>query len=385
MTLITTNAALKDFCAQLQNSPYITVDTEFMREKTYYAKLCLIQVSGADKNAAAIDVLSTEEELDLTPLWNIIKDERILKVFHAARQDIEIIYTLSGGVPAPLFDSQIAAMVCGYGDQVGYEALVNDICKLKVDKTSQFTDWSRRPLSPKQITYALGDVIHLVDIYESLHKRLEKKGRSHWVLEETSKLLDKRLYEAPPEEAWMRLKLRSPKPRDLAVLKELAAWREIEAQRKDVPRSRIIKDETLLDLTYQKPSSEAELSGIRGISGEMAKSKFGKAVLAAIERGKAIPDSECPQVNITPPLHQKYVPVVEMLKMLLRITSSENDVAARLIASSDDLESFVKEPEADSPLNSGWRHDVFGQEAHELLEGRMALTLDKGKIRKIRL
>lgn len=385
MTLITTNAALKAFCDTLTDCPYITVDTEFMRERTYYAKLCLIQISGPDREAVGVDVLAGEEELDLSPIWELFANQNIMKVFHAARQDLEIIYQLSGTLPAPLFDTQIAAMVCGYGDQVGYEALVNDICKAKADKSSQFTDWSHRPLSQKQVTYALNDVIFLKDIYHSLKNRLDKKGRGDWVLEETNNLIDPALYQFPPREAWQRLKLRSPKARDLAVLRELAQWREEEAQKKDVPRGRILKDETLLDLTYQKPRTESELSRIRGVSPDMAKGKFGKLILDAMERGIAVPDSECPVVAAKEPLPQRLTPVLEMLKMLLRIQASENDVAPRLIADSETLENYVRDPKSAPTLTNGWRAEIFGTEAEAMMKGQTALSLSNGKIQKIKI
>lgn len=385
MTLITTNAALKAFCETLTDCPYITVDTEFMRERTYYAKLCLIQISGPDKEAVGIDVLAGEEELDLSPIWELFANQNIMKVFHAARQDLEIIYQLSGTLPAPLFDTQIAAMVCGYGDQVGYEALVNDICKAKADKSSQFTDWSHRPLTQKQITYALNDVIFLKDIYHSLESRLDKKGRGDWVLEETNNLLDPSIYQFPPRDAWQRLKLRSPKARDLAVLRELAQWREEEAQKKDVPRGRILKDETLLDLTYQKPRTEAELARIRGVSADMAKGKFGKLILDAMERGIAVPDAECPLVAAKDPLPQRLTPVLEMLKMLLRIQAAENDVAPRLISDSETLENYVRDPKSESPLTHGWRAEIFGAEAEAMMKGQTALSLVNGKIQKIKI
>lgn len=385
MTILTTNAALQAFCATLSDCPYITVDTEFMREKTYFAKLCLLQISGPDRDAAAVDVLAGEEELDLSPVWALFANPHIVKVFHAARQDLEIIYQLSGALPAPLFDTQIAAMVCGYGDQVGYESLVNDICKTKADKSSQFTDWTHRPLSAKQLTYALNDVIFLKDIYTNLKSRLDQKGRGDWVLEETQNLLDPALYQFPPEDAWKRLKLRSPKSRDLAVLKELAAWRESEAQRKDVPRGRILKDETLLDLTYQKPRTESELARIRGVSADMAKGKFGKAILEAMARGLAIPDSACPTVTARDPLPQRLTPLLEMLKMLLRIQSADNDVAARLIADSETLESFVRDPRSAPSLTHGWRYDIFGKDATDMLDGKIGLTIAHGKIKRLKL
>lgn len=385
MTLITTNAALKAFCATLTDCPYITVDTEFMREKTYYAKLCLLQISGPDREAVGVDVLAGEEELDLSPVWDLFADKKIVKVFHAARQDLEIIYQLSGTLPSPLFDTQIAAMVCGYGDQIGYEALVNDICKVRADKSSQFTDWTHRPLSQKQVTYALNDVIFLKTIYESLKARLDKKGRSEWVLEETENLLDVTLYEFPPRDAWQRLKLRSPKARDLAVLRELAAWREEEAQKKDVPRGRILKDETLLDLTYQKPRTESDLARIRGVSADMARGKFGKLILDAMERGLAVPDADCPIVVGREPLSQKLTPVLEMMKMLLRIQAAEHDVAARLIADSETLENYVRDPKSAPSLTHGWRYDIFGRMAEDMSNGHIALGLKNGKINKISL
>ncbi|MDD3021101.1 MAG: ribonuclease D [Alphaproteobacteria bacterium] len=381
MTLITTNAALKEFCQSLSSVPFITVDTEFLRERTYYAKLCLIQISGPDKNAVAVDVLSTEEDIDLTPVWDLMNNPEILKVFHAARQDLEIIYNLSGKIPAPLYDSQIAAMVCGYGDQAGYESLVADICKIKVDKSSQFTDWSQRPLSKKQLTYALNDVIHLVDIYLDLEARLKQKNRHHWVNEEVRALINPALYEIDPMETYKRLKIRSPKARDLAVLREICAWRELEAQRKDVPRSRVLKDETLIDLAYQKPTNEQEISRIRGISADMAKGRLGKLILDVIAKGLTIEDQDCPQPDNKSPFPPRLSASLEMLKMLLRIQSADHDVAAKLIANSDDLEEFVKAPQnMDSPINHGWRHVIFRKTAHEMLDGKITLSLKKGKI-----
>ena len=385
MTILTTNASLKAFCDTLKDCPYITVDTEFMRERTYYARLCLLQISGPNCEAMAVDVMAGVEELDLSPVWDLFADPSIIKVFHAARQDLEIIYQLSGTLPTPLFDTQIAAMVCGYGDQVGYEALVNDICKVKADKSSQFTDWTHRPLSDRQITYALNDVIFLKDIYESLKNRLDKKSRVDWVLEETQNLLDPSLYQFPPRDSWQRLKLRSPKPRDLAVLRELAEWREMEAQKKDVPRGRILKDETLLDLTYQKPRTESELSRIRGVTTDMAKGKFGKLILEAMERGITILDSECPMVTTKDPLPHRLTPLLEMLKMLLRIQASEHDVAGRLIADSETLENYVREKDSALSLNQGWRYDIFGKYAEDMMNGKIALTIENGKIKQLKL
>ncbi len=385
MTLITTNSELRAFCAKLASVPFITVDTEFLREKTYYAKLCLIQISGPDKQAAAIDVLA-EEELDLAPIWDLMNNPSILKVFHAARQDLEIIYNLSGKIPTPLYDTQIAAMVCGFGEQVGYETLVTEICKLRVDKSSQFTDWSHRPLSKKQLAYALDDVLHLVDIYLELERRLQSKNRHHWVEEEANLLSDPKIYDIDPYETWKRLKLRSAKPKDLAVLKELAAWREEDAQRRDVPRARILKDETLLDLAFQKPLTETELARIRGFSADMAKGKLGKVILSVIEKGLAVPEDQMPSLDSKAPFPPKLGPMLEVLKMLLRIQASENDVAAKLITSSGDLEDYAINPKDENhPINHGWRYDVFGQYAQQLIDGKLALTVDRNKIKILKI
>ncbi|HOO51062.1 MAG TPA: ribonuclease D [Alphaproteobacteria bacterium] len=385
MTIITTNSELRSFCQSLSSEPFITVDTEFLREKTYYAKLCLIQISGPDKDARAIDVLSTEEELDLTPIWDLMNNPSILKVFHAARQDIEIIVNLSGKIPSPIYDTQIAAMVCGYGEQAGYEALVTSICEIKVDKSSQFTDWSHRPLSKKQLNYALADVTHLIDIYLHLEDQLNKKNRHNWVIEEAQALTDINLYEIDPNETWRRLKIRSAKPKDLAVMKELAAWRETEAQRKDVPRARILKDETLLDLAYQKPSTEEELARIRGISKDMAKGKFGKLILGVVNKGVNIPEDQWPKLPNKKPFPPKLAASLEMLKMLLKIKAAENDVAAKLIASSSDLEEYVQNPDSSHLLTHGWRDEIFGHDARKMLEGKIGLTIHKNKIRQIEI
>lgn len=385
MTLITTNSALQAFCKTIENAPFITVDTEFLRDRTYYAKLCLIQVSGPDKNAVAIDPLATEEELDLSPLFALFENPNILKVFHAARQDLEILLQLTGKMVHPLFDTQVAAMVCGYGEQIGYEALVADITRERMDKSSQFTDWARRPLSTKQLTYALNDVIYLVDVYKHLTKKLEKEGRVDWVKEEMEILTSPKTYELDPEQAWQRLKLRSAKPRDLAVLKELSKWRELEAQRKDVPRSRILRDETLMDLGFQRPLTEHDLTRIRGISADMAGARIGKTLIEVIERGMQTPEDQAPKLEPKSILSPRLAQVVEMLKMLLRIQSAECHVAAKLIASSDDVENFAEHPDKDTYLTHGWRHEVFGKHAQDMINGKLALTLEKGKIKLMRI
>lgn len=381
MTLITTNSELRAFCDTLRSQPFITVDTEFLRDKTYYSKLCLIQISGPDKNAVAIDVLSKVEEIDLTPVWDLLADPKILKVFHAARQDLEIILQLSGKMVHPLFDTQVAAMVCGHGEQIGYDSLVADVTGNRPDKSSQFTDWSHRPLSARQLTYALNDVIFLIDVYYALAKKLEKSGRIDWVNEEMAFLTDPKTYDMNPEEAWKRLKIRSAKPRDLGVIYELAKWREQESQRKDVPRSRILKDETLLDLGFQQPQTPEDLLRIRGFSADMVKGKFGTAVMLVIKQGLDLPEDKLPKLQSKIVLPQRLTSMVEMLKMLLRIQASEAGVAIKLVASSDDVEMFAMNPQAPVGFNQGWRHDVFGKAAHDLLEGKICLAIKNGSIR----
>lgn len=379
--LISTNAELRAFCATLQDVPFITVDTEFLRDKTYYSKLCLIQLSGPDKNAVAVDVLSRTENLDLQPVWDLMVKPDVLKVFHAARQDLEIILQLSGKMVAPLFDTQVAAMVCGYGEQIGYDSLVSDITGTRPDKTSQFTDWSFRPLSQKQLSYALNDVIHLIDVYHHLQKRLEKTGRLDWVREEMEYLTSPKTYEMNPEDSWRRLKIRTAKPKDLAVIKELARWRESEAQRKDVPRSRILRDETLLDLGFQQPQTAEDMTRIRGISIEMARGKFGNAIIEVIKTGLNTPPENQPKLEQRNPLPQRLASVVEMLKMLLRIQANENHVAIKLIATSEDIDAFALNPESEIVFSKGWRHEVFGEAAEKMMNGKLALRLDNGTIR----
>ena len=383
MTLITTNAALVDFCKSLKSAPFITVDTEFLRDKTYYSKLCLLQLSGPDKEAVAVDVLSKEEEIDLNPVWDLLTDPNIVKVFHAARQDIEIVLQLSGKMVHPLFDTQVAAMVCGHGEQIGYDSLVSGLLGHRPDKSSQFTDWSHRPLTNRQLSYALNDVIFLVDIYLKLSEELKKTGRIDWVREEMSVLTDTKTYDNNPEDSWKRLKIRSAKPKDLGVIRELARWREQEAQRKDVPRSRVLKDETLLDLAFQAPQTPEDMIRIRGFSADMARGKFGTTIMGVIGKGLNTPEADLPKLESRVALPQRLGSMVEMLKMLLRIQANEAGVAIKLIANSDDIEAFALDPKADVHFNHGWRHDVFGKAAHELIEGKLCLTIQKGQIKLI--
>lgn len=374
--IITDTPALRALCDDLAKQPYITIDTEFLRDKTYYPTLCLVQVAPPVGDAAAIDPLA--KDIDLTPLIELMANQNVLKIFHAARQDVETFFNLCGQIPTPIFDTQVAAMVCGYGDQIGYLNLVQDICGKKLDKGAQFTDWSRRPLTDKQISYALDDVIWLRDVYRHLSDELKKRGRTEWVFEEMAFLTDPKTYKNPPEDAWQRLKLRTDKPQAVAVLIEAARWREEEAQRRNIPRGRILKDEALLDLAVHAPRTIDELKHIRGVGEDVARGKLGQSILNAVERGLSLPRDQLPRQERRKALPPNLAPVVELLKVLLRIVAAENEVAARLIASPDDLEEIAKSDTADVAAMKGWRHEVFGVEALELKSGRIALCIDGG-------
>lgn len=372
--LITTTEALAAFCARLSTAEFVTVDTEFMREKTYWPQLCLVQVGGPDE-AWCIDPLA--EGIDLTPLHDLMRDTKILKVFHAARQDLEIFYNAMGSFPTPLFDTQVAAMVCGFGDSVGYETLAVKLAKASIDKSMRFTDWARRPLTDKQVRYALSDVTHLRVVYEKLARRLEKTGRAHWLSEEMAILTDPANYSVTPSEAWRRLKTRTKTPRFLGVVKELAAWREVEAQTRDVPRQRILRDETLLEIAAHAPTTAEQLERTRGFSRGQAEGKLGKAILEAVERGKVLPESDLPKPPERKDIPPGLGPITDLLKVLLKMRSEEHDVAAKLIASTDDLELIADDDEADVPALKGWRREIFGKDALDLKHGRLALCLSK--------
>lgn len=376
MTVITDQAALDALCHELATQPWITIDTEFLRDKTYYPMLCLVQVASPTGPAYAIDPLA--KDIDLSPLFKLMANENVVKVFHAARQDLEIFYNLTGQVPKSIFDTQVAAMVCGYGDQIGYLNLVQDICNKKLDKGAQFTDWSRRPLTEKQSLYALDDVIWLRDVYRHMDKTLKSRNRSAWVKEEMAFLTDPTTYQNPPDQAWQRLKLRTDKPQAIAILMEVAKWREEEAQRRNVPRGRILRDETLLDLAVHAPRTVDELKHIRGVGEDLARGRLGQAIMAAVERSASIAKDAIPKMDRKRPLPQNLVPVVEMLKVLLRIVAAENEVAARLIASPEDLEDIARSDHADVAPMKGWRFDVFGREVLDLKHGKIALCIDGG-------
>jgi ribonuclease D len=375
-TIIADTAALAAFCERLAATDFITIDTEFIRESTFWAQLCLIQMAGPDE-AAIIDPLAPG--LDLAPFYALMVDERVMKVFHAARQDIEIFVKQAGAVPHPLFDTQVAAMVCGYGDQVSYEQLVYRITGHQLDKSSRFTDWARRPLSPKQTHYAIADVTYLRDVYLSLSRRLAEQGRTTWVAEEMAILTDPATYRSDPEDAWQRLKMRVKKPRQLAVLKALAAWREREAQTRDLPRSRVLKEEAIYEIALQQPQDAEALSRLRTIPRGFERSTTGRSILAAVAAAMALPESALPKVPRMRPQPEHSGAAADLLRVLLKMVAERHHVAARIIASAEDLEQIAAEDEPDVPALRGWRRQLFGEQALALKRGELALGLsDRG-------
>ncbi|MDP3257858.1 ribonuclease D [Bosea sp. (in: a-proteobacteria)] len=376
MNLITTTADLADACARLASHPFVTVDTEFLRETTYYPKLCLIQLASPDE-AVLVDPLAPE--LDLAPFFGLMVDEAVVKVFHAARQDLEIVWMLGRVLPTPLFDTQVAAMVCGYGDSVGYEQLANDLAKARIDKSSRFTDWSRRPLNEAQLVYAEADVTHLRDIYRALKADLDQTGREGWVAEEMAVLNSPATYEVKPENAWQRLKGRIRKPKELAVLMELAAWREREAQHRDVPRQRVLKDDALMDIVARAPRSVEALAELRSVPNGFERSRSGGEVLAAIERGLALDPKTLPRLERERGRGGNGA-VLDLLKVLLKAVAEAERVAPKIIASSDDLEAIASDDEADVPALQGWRRGVFGEKALALKSGTLGLRIQRGRV-----
>ncbi len=386
MRLISQQAELDAICAEFADSPYVTVDTEFLRERTYWPQLCLLQMArpitgdpSSDDGAVLIDPLA--KGLDLAPVHALMADETVVKVFHAARQDIEIFHHFGGVIPTPLFDTQVAAMVCGYGDQVGYETLVRKIAKEQLDKSSRFTDWSRRPLSDKQLRYALGDVTHLRGIYEQLSARLEDSGRAHWVAEEIGILIDPATYDVDPNIAWRRLKTRTNSTAFLAIARELAAWRERMAQERDVPRNRVIKDDALLEIAANRPKTVEELSRSRLLLREARKPKATEEILAAVARGESCPVEDRPALPPQKPQKTNAQALRDLLKVLLKARSEETGVAPKLIASAADLEEIAAMNEPDVPAMHGWRREVFGDDAMKLKRGEIALSATGSKVR----
>jgi len=371
MHLISEQSELLAFCKQVADGRYITVDTEFIRDKTYFPRLCLLQIANPD-HAALIDPLA--EGIDLTPVFALMKKESLVKVFHAARQDIEIFFLLSDAIPAPIFDTQIAAAVCGYGESVGYETLVNRIVGAELDKSSRFTDWSARPLSEQQLTYAISDVTHLRVIYETLKTQIEKEGRSQWTQEEHAVLSDPAIYRIDPLDAWKRLKYGNMRPKNLAALRELAAWREVEARKADVPRGRIIKDETLVELASVMPRKESDLTRMRGIDKGLSRGKV-DAILHAVQAALALQPADYPQVKYHKKPSENITSAVAMLQLLLKVQADVHGIASSMIADKDDIEGIAL-GKTDSTSLQGWRNDVFGQKAQALMQGKLKLSLN---------
>ncbi len=373
--LITQTEALESLCRQWAETPYITVDTEFMRESTYWPKLCVVQVAGGeDGPAAAIDAL--DRNLSLAPLFAIFADPKITKVFHAGRQDMEIFYHLTGRLPAPVFDTQVAAMVCGFGDQASYETLAAKLANAKIDKSSRFTDWSRRPLTKRQTDYALADVTHLRMVYEKLSKRLGTNGRAEWLAGEMDILTSPATYDMPPEEAFRRVKIRSKDRRFLAVMRSLAAWREEEAQRMDIPRGRVVRDEALMEIAHHTPATADDLARTRGLGKRFATGPQGQAVLGAVKRGLAVADEDCPKPRLKEELPRGIGPVIDLLRVLLKMKCDETGVAQKLLASANDLEKIAAFGDrADVRALRGWRREVFGEDALKLRCGGLAMAV----------
>lgn len=376
--LIQKNEELKDFCRKLKGHPFITVDTEFIREKTYWPRLCLIQLASVD-DAACVDPLA--DGIDLTPVFEIMQDETIVKVFHAARQDVEIFYHLTGKVPAPLFDTQVAAMVCGFGESVSYQTLVSKLVKTEIDKTMRFTDWSRRPLSEKQVKYALCDVTYLRDVYAKLTEILEQTQRTDWVAEEIAFLSDPKTYENDPQEAWLRIKQSSNNPEFLAILQALAAWREEEAQKHDRPRKHIMRDELLLEIAASAPKTLEEMKGMRSLPQGFAEGRLGTAARNVITQTLARDPASFPEHPVKRDLPKGTRALTKMLKLLLTVKAEQNDVAEKLIASSDEVDLLAGEDNPDIPALKGWRFDVFGKDATALKNGKLALCYNPKKHR----
>ena len=377
MSVITKNDDLKALCDRLSNSEYVTVDTEFLRDKTYYSKLCLIQIAD-DNEYHAIDTLVGG--LDLTPFYDLMENESVVKVFHAAKQDIEIFVNQASVVPKPLFDSQIAAMVCGFGDSIGYEKLVMSICNKPLDKSTRFTDWSRRPLTERQIDYALGDVTHLRTIYKKLKENLEQSGRENWLDEELEELQDKETYIVHPENAWKRIKIRNSNRRFNAIVHKIAEWRETQAQTRNLPRNRVMRDEVLLELSAVRPQHTNALSSIRGLGANFASSQGGKSVIQVVKQAIEMPDDQLPIVSKRPPANQNNDPIIELLKVLLKLVCKSENVAPKLIANLEDLEKIADDDNAQVKALHGWRYDIFGKNALALKKGEVAFAIKNGEI-----
>ena len=376
--MITDTKALLEFCQRVSSSEYITVDTEFMREKTYWPILCLVQIAGKNE-ADCIDALASG--IDLGPLFDLMVDKNVLKVFHAARQDLEIFYHKTGVIPHPVFDTQVAAMVCGFGDSVGYESLIAELVKEPVDKGSRYTDWTVRPLTKRQIDYALADVTHLRPAYEKLIKILNLNKREIWLEEEMAILESNETYNGNPREAFRRIKARNTSPKMLAVLRELACWRETEAQNKNVPRNRILRDEQLTEIAHHTPESVDQLARTRGLGNRIAHGEYGKKILYAIKTAQKIKECDCPKPKLKAKLPRGLGPVIELLKVLLKMKSENSDVATKLLASASDIEQIAALGDAAKvKALIGWRREVFGNDALKLRAGDLSITIKEKKL-----
>jgi ribonuclease D len=376
MDLVTTSEELAAACERAAKHPYVTVDTEFLRETTYYPLLCVAQMASPEE-AIVIDALA--EGIDLSPFFKLMANEKVTKVFHAARQDIEIVWNMAETIPHPIVDTQVAAMVLGYGDSISYDQLVQRITGDTLDKSHRFTDWTRRPLSDAQIAYALSDVTHLRAVYLKLGQDLDKRGRSSWVQAEMDVLTSPETYRASPERAWERLKSRVRKPKELAVLIEVAAWREREAQARDVPRGRVLKDDVIGDIAVQSPATIERLGHLRSLPKGFERSRWGEQIVEAVKRGLERDPKTLPRLERFRPAVNGAA-TVELLKVLLRMTAERHGVAAKVIATVDDLDRIAADDEADVPAMKGWRRELFGEKALALKQGRLALAIDKGKV-----
>jgi ribonuclease D len=376
MHLITTTSELAAVCTRMAAHPFVTVDTEFLRETTYYPLLCVAQMASPEE-AVVVDALAPD--IDLSPLLALMADDKVMKVFHAARQDIEIVWHRAKLIPHPIFDTQVAAMVLGYGDSISYDQLVQRITGDTLDKSHRFTDWTRRPLSEAQLSYAVSDVTHLRDVYLALIDDLTRRGRADWVQDEMRILTSPDTYRMDPENAWQRLKTRVRKPKELAVLVEVAAWREREAQARDVPRSRVLKDDAITDIAVQAPTSVEKLKNLRSLPKGFERSRWGEAIVAAVTRGLERDPKTLPrQARFQPAANG--TAVVELLKVLLRMISERHHVAAKVIATVDDLDRIAADDHADVPALTGWRRELYGEKALALKHGKLALAIENGKV-----
>ncbi len=382
ITPIADTQTLAAFCEKQKSAAFITVDTEFVREKTYYPILCLIQIAGPD-DAVVIDAMASN--INLSPLDELLRNPEVLKVFHASRQDNEIFFNLFGCVPGPIFDTQIAAMVCGFGDQIAYGTLISTLVGVQLEKTSRFADWSRRPLTQKQLTYALSDVTYLRDAYVKLSYELKNSGRAHWLKSEMDVLVDPDTYRMDPREAWRRIKSRTNNPKFLSVLREVAAWRETEAQRRNTPRNRLLRDDSLLDIAAHTPETKEALSRTRGMPRGFAEGKMAIGLLDAVAAGVATKPEDRPQAPKRDRPPNGIGPLTDLLKTLLKLRCEEEKVAPKLIASADDLERIAASNEADVPALSGWRREVFGEQALALKQGKLGLTANGRHIKIMKI